>query len=431
MTADDKKGEEQEILPLEEIRVNITRIDNELLKLLAERRSLSLMVARSKVGTSKPVRDAEREEALLHRLVSQGKQVHNIDPTYVLRIFHTIIEDSVLVQQAYLQTVMNPGNGAGAVARIAFLGPKGSYSHQAQASYFARKQITGVDVSCASFREILSVVDQGNADYGILPIENACSGSITDVYDQLQHTTLSIVGEVTLPLDHSLLVADVDTTLDQIETIYSHPQPFVQCSEFLDGLSNATGREFTKSTADGMEKVSELKSPTVAAIGSAATGKLYGLKPLALNISNSVRNWTRFIIVAPSPVEVTTLCPAKTTLLMITGQYPGALVHCLEALKLFNMTKLESRPNKLNSGEYMFFVDIMANTKDEKMKQALEGLAQRTRYLQVLGCYPIENVVPTNVALESTCALENGGAPTSPTHTQGDKEMKSEAPTAA
>jgi len=404
MTAGDK-GDQAEILPLDEIRTNITRIDDEILKLLAERRALSLMVARSKVGTSKPVRDAQREEILLQRLVQEGKQVHNIDPTYVLRIFHAIIEDSILVQQAYLQTELNPehGGGIGTIARVAFLGPRGSYSHQAQASYFARKdKLITVDVCCETFQEILNVVGHGEAQYGVLPIENACSGSITDVYDQLQHTTLHIVGEVTLPLDHSVLVADdVDTTLGQIETLYSHAQPFIQCSEFLNKLPKRdVEQEISKSTAEAMEIVSKLKSPTVAAIGSAASGKLFGLKPLATNISNCPRNWTRFIAVSRQPVEVTALVPAKTTLLFVTDQRPGALVHCLEALKEYNMTKLESRPHKVNPGEYMFFVDILANRNEEKMKQALEEIGKRARYLHVLGCYPIENVAPTDIPVE-------------------------------
>lgn len=254
---------------LDDIRKNVSRIDNELLQLLAERRQLSLEVAKSKIETAKPVRDLTREQALLLRLVDAGNALQ-LDPQYVTQIFHTIIEDSVLYQQAYLQKLTNP-ESLQPVARVSFLGSQGSYSHLASRNYFSKKQTKLVEMSCSTFRDVINTVETGNADYGVLPIENTSSGSINEVYDLLQHTSLSIVGEITQPIEHCLLVA-TDTSLDQITTLYSHPQPHQQCSEYLHTMGNIN-QEYCSSTAEAMQKVAELQRADVAAIGNAPAVK--------------------------------------------------------------------------------------------------------------------------------------------------------------
>lgn len=382
---------------LDDIRKNVSRIDNEIIKLLAERRQLSLEVAKSKIETAKPVRDQTREQELLLRLIETGKR-EQLDAQYVTQIFHAIIEDSVLFQQAYLQKLTNP-DSLQPVARVSFLGAKGSYSNLASRNYFSKKQTKLVEISCSTFRDVLSVVETGNADYGVLPIENTSSGSINEVYDLLQHTSLSIVGEITQPIEHCLLTA-VDTSLDHIDTLYSHPQPHQQCSEYLHSMGNIT-QEYCSSTAEAMKMVAELKLPNVAAIGNASSGELYGLTPLKTNIANQQENFTRFIVVARKPVEVTSLIPAKTTLIMSTAQKAGSLVECLLVLRNLNinMTKLESRPVIGNPWEEMFYVDVEVNLKSDVMQEALEELTRLTRFIKVLGCYPSENVNPTEVEI--------------------------------
>ncbi|CAG21352.1 prephenate dehydratase [Photobacterium profundum] len=383
---------------LDDIRKNVSHIDNEILKLLSERRLLSLEVAKSKIGTAKPVRDQAREQELLLRLIKTGK-TQQLDALYVTQIFHTIIEDSVLFQQAYLQKLANP-DSLQPVARVSFLGAKGSYSHLASRNYFSRKQTKLVEMSCSTFRDVLNIVETGNADYGVLPIENTSSGSINEVYDLLQHTSLSIVGEITQPIEHCLLtVGDVD--VKGINTLYSHPQPHQQCSEYLHSMGDIT-QEYCSSTAEAMQKVAELNLPNVAAIGNASSGKLYGLTPVKGNIANQQENFTRFIVVARKPVDVTSLIPAKSTLIMSTAQKAGSLVECLMVLRNLNinMTKLESRPVIGNPWEEMFYLDVEENLKSDVMQQALEELTRLTRFIKVLGCYPSENIKPTEVEIE-------------------------------
>ncbi|WP_104402904.1 prephenate dehydratase [Vibrio penaeicida] len=384
---------------LDGIRSRLNELDDQLLKLLSERRELSIEVAKSKVETSKPVRDAKREQQLLVKLINNGKDKYQLDAPYITKIFHTIIEDSVLLQQAYLQNLLNPGESRKPLARVAFLGARGSYSHLASHQYFSRKNTELIELNCEHFKEIASTVESGHADYGVLPIENTSSGSINEVYDLLQHTTLYIVGELTLPIEHCL-VATSDVRLEEIKTLYSHPQPHQQCSEFLSHLNGVT-LESCVSTADAMQKVKDLDRKDVAAIGNASSGKLYGLQSIQGNIANQTENHTRFIVVARKPVEVSTQIPAKTTLIMSTSQQAGSLVETLLVLQRYgiNMTKLESRPIMGNPWEEMFYIDLEAHLDSEEMNNAISEVIKLTTHLKVLGCYPIENVEATQVSL--------------------------------
>lgn len=379
--------------PLEQIRTDITALDSELLALLARRRSLSLEVARSKIRDPHPVRDRRREEALLLRLIDAGREL-GLDAHYITRLFQLVIEDSVLHQQAFLQQRLNQGNHSD-LCRVAFLGPRGSYSHLALQQYFSRRTTELVEIDRRGFRQIIEAVESDQADYAMLPIENTSSGSINEVYDVLQHTSCAIVGELTVPVEHCLMSA-VPSSEAQIRTIYTHFQPAQQCSEYIASLPGVSV-ERCDSTAAACLKVSELQDPTAAAIGNAAGGALYGLTVLRDKIANQLENFSRFIVVGRQPVSVAEQIPAKTTLIMSTAQQPGALVEALLILRRhgLNLTKLESRPIIGNPWEEMFYIDFEGNTASPAVKAALAELTRTTRYLKVLGCYPSEQITPT------------------------------------
>jgi prephenate dehydratase len=158
--------------------------------------------------------------------------------------------------------------------------------------------------------------------------------------------------------------------------------------------------EYTESTSAAMEKVAQANSPGVAALGSEAGGALYNLQVLERNLANQTQNITRFIVLARKAINVSDQVPAKTTLLMATGQQAGALVEALLVLRNHNliMTKLESRPINGNPWEEMFYLDIQANLESASMQKALRELSEITRSMKVLGCYPGENVVPVDPA---------------------------------
>jgi chorismate mutase/prephenate dehydratase len=384
-----------EELDLNKIREKITQLDQQLLELFAQRRSLTLNVAKSKAHQIRPVRDQQREQELLIRLINQGK-VLGLDAHYVTSVYQTIIEDSVLNQQAYLQTLANPNIQVPTVS-VAFLGDKGSYSYLASHRYFSRRAAKINEYGCQSFNEIMQQVESGHVDYGMLPIENTSSGSINEVYDALQHTNLSIVGEITQPIEHCLLTA-VTTELNKIKTIYAHGQPFTQCSNFLDKQKNIR-IEYCDSTADAMARAYELQDPTVAVIGSEEGGHLYKLHALEKSIANQTENHSRFILVARKPIDVAEQIPAKTALILATGQKAGALVDCLIILKAkgINMCKLESRPIQGRPWEEMFYIDVEANVKSAVLQEAINEITTITNFIKILGCYPIEHISPTSV----------------------------------
>jgi len=384
-----------EKLDLNEIRKEITSLDTELLTLFAKRRALTLNVAKSKVQQVRPIRDQQREQELLIRLIKEGKDL-GLDAHYVTSIFQTIIEDSVLNQQAFLQSLANPNIQTPTVS-VAFLGDKGSYSYLASHRYFSRRAETIIESGCQNFGDILQQVESGQVDYGMLPIENTSSGSINQVYDLLQHTNLFIVGEITQPIKHCLLTA-VNTSLDKIKTIYAHGQPFAQCSNFLDKQNNIR-IEYCDSTAGAMMQVSELQDDSVAVIGSEEGGQLYQLQALEKSIANQNENHTRFILVARDAVDVAEQIPAKTAIILATGQKAGALVECLLVLKEkgINMSKLESRPIQGRPWEEMFYIDVEENLKSFALQEAISEMTDHTNFIKILGCYPIEHINPTSV----------------------------------
>ena len=398
----DTPGNDMSDNALDTVRERITALDSELLTLLSERRKLTNEVAETKIKHHIPVRDQKREEQLLVRLIKEGQNI-GLDPHYVTQIFHVIIEDSVLNQQAMLAERANPGSTL-PLNRVAFLGDKGSYSYLATQKYFSRRPGELLEIGCQSFAEIIHKVESTEADYAVLPIENTTSGSINEVYDQLQHTQLSIIGELTHPIRHTLLVG-TNTSIDKIKTLYAHPQVFTQCSHFLAELGNVEVKTMD-STSSAMLTVSELKRDDVAAIGSEAGGNLYGLMAIKSNLANQKENHSRFIVVARNPVVVPLQVPAKTTLVMSTIQKPGALVEALLVLRenSINMTKLESRPIPGNPWEEMFYIDVEGNVEDGPVQNALDALRGITRYIKVLGCYPSEEISPTKVAAASALA---------------------------
>lgn len=381
---------------LETIRDEITALDGDLLRLLARRKQLSIDVARSKQADRRPIRDQVREQELLERLIQEGRP-QGLSPHYISQIYHLIIEDSVLSQQTYIQEQLN-AEQQGTLTSIAFLGPRGSYSSLAARKYLSRHTDQVLETSCSNFQQVIDEVESGRVQYGVLPIENTSSGSINEVYDLMQHTSLSIVGELTLPIEHCLLAA-VTTTPEQITTIYAHPQPIQQCSNYLHSQMSQVHLEYCDSSSAAMAKVQAEASPHAAALGSAAGGELFGLEPIASHLANQQDNITRFIVVARKAIEVAPQIPAKTTLILSTAQKAGSLVEALLVLRNhhINMTKLESRPIQGNPWEEMFYIDVAANLNSAAMQAALKELNSIARALKVLGCYPSEDVRPTTL----------------------------------
>ena len=375
--------------PLLPLRNKINQLDQKLIEIIAERRQISAEVIQAKIKANIPVRDLDRERSLIKALIEQGKQYH-LDDLLIKRLYQIIIEDSVLLQQKFLQEKLN--QGVISSAKIAFLGPKGSYSHSATRRYASAHFDQLTESSCNTFKDVFEKIESKVVDYGIVPIENSSSGSINEVYDLLQKTNLHIIGELSLMIDHCILALP-NTKLEQIDTIYSHPQPFQQCSNFLEKYPHWK-IVYCDSTSSAMETVAKLNKPNISAMGNKDGGELYGLQVLEHNFANQKENITRFIVLSRESIEVSDQIPAKTTILMKTGQQAGALVDALSVLRNHNivMTKLESRPIHGTSWEEMFYIDLQGNINDYEMQIALKELASITLYTKVLGCYPSDSI---------------------------------------
>ncbi len=275
---------------------------------------------------------------------------------------------------------------------MAFQGIEGSYSHLAAQKHLARRGGLVSYAGFLQFKDVVEAVEKGTADLAVLPIENTTSGAINEVYDLLLPAQLSIVGEVKLKVDHCLLGLP-RTKLSDVKTIYCHPQTVIQCSGFLARLPQVKIEYFADTALSG-RKIKEDNVASQAAIASEEAARLFGLAVIERGIANQVQNFTRFLIAARKPVQVDPRIPCKTSIVMMTGNEPGSL---LETLLVFsahgiNLTKLQSRPVLENPWEEMFYVDFAGNLADENVRQAIDEVTRKARFIRILGSYPSQDL---------------------------------------
>lgn len=380
---------------LPELRNQINGIDADIIKLLAERRKLSREVIIAKEQDRSPIRDQKREADLLDRLMKIGKKT-GLDAHFISKIFYEIIEDSVRYQQNYVQKSLNDKSKQKNVI-IAIQGIEGAYSYMASKKFFSHSDLKLSFTSKKRFDEVVDAVEKGEADYAVLPIENTTSGGINEVYDLLLHTTLSIIGETKFQVKHCL-VGNKDIPLQKIKKVYAHHQAASQCSKFLENIPNAS-IEYFADTAMSVQKIEEEGNPYNVAIASVEAAKLFKMKILKEDIANQSENYTRFLIATRKPVPVDLRIPCKTSLVLATSHTPGSLVDALNVFRKFsvNLTKLESRPIIGNPWEEMFYLDFEGNIAEETIQKVLDELGQHTRFLKVLGSYPMEALYKTKI----------------------------------
>ena len=407
-------------MDLDQCRKDINNLDKSLLELLAQRRAISRKVIEDKLERGLDLRDPKREGEVLETLIKAGREL-GLDAHFVTRVFHEIIADSVRSQESFLQTNLNPATEK--LLCIAYQGVEGAYSYLAGEKFF-RGQLDNCSFEgYKNFSDVVAAVENGQADYAILPIENTTAGSINAVYDLLLATKLSIVGEEVFPVQHCLLSIE-KAPLSTIRRIYSHYQALAQCSDFLSRLKNCV-QETYMDTAEAAKKISEDRDPEQAAIASEEAGRIYGLEVLKRNLANQRENYTRFVIIAPRPNQVDSRVPCKTSLVLSTGHHEGALLKALSILEhhKINLTKLESRPMQGSPFTYIFYLDFEGNASDPKIQEALVGLSGATNYLRILGTYPRERHDKTRPSIRSRVP-EKTGAP----EDAGDHEPSTPTP---
>jgi chorismate mutase/prephenate dehydratase len=378
---------------IQKTRTALDSLDQKLLELLSERRKLSLVVASTKSQENLPLRDLHREETLLIDRIKKAKG-YGLDSHFVTKVFHEIVDDSIRLQQGYFQKLANSENTQQQVSRVAFHGIEGSYSYLAAQKHFARNEGAVAFVGCSTFSEVIHAVENGVADYGILPLENAASGGVTEIYNLLRQSSISLVGEEKAQVAYCL-VGSPGAELSQIKRIYCHAQAVNECRNFLSSLQGVRIELFTDS-ATSVRKLKEEDDPTQAAIASEEAAQIFSRAVLKRDIANQRENFTRYVIAARAPRRVDLRITAKTSIVMATSHEPGSLVQALTVFRdqSINLTKLESRAVPENLGEELFYVDFEGNIEDPAIQSALQNLARCSRFVKVLGCYPSFDLPP-------------------------------------
>ncbi len=265
---------------------------------------------------------------------------------------------------------------------VAFQGEHGAFSEEAIYQHFGSDVRT---LPCRTFDEIFQAVEDGHADFGALPVENAVAGSINKAYDLLLEHDLRVRGEIYLHVRHHLL-APVGTRLEDIQRVRSHPQALAQCEDFI--AQHGWHPEPWYDTAGSAKDLAAHPEPGLAVIASKLAAEIYGLEVLAKDIQDLRWNITRFFVVGHGETENRE--NAKTSLVFAVPHRPGALYDCLGefARRGINLTKLESRPRRNRPWHYVFYLDFEGHWQDDICQEALVGLLSRAAFVKLLGSYP-------------------------------------------
>ncbi len=374
-------------MDLLELRDQIDEIDSRIVELYEKRMDVCKQVAEYKISTGKRVFDRQREMEKLARVKSL---THNeFNGRGIVELFEQIMSMSRKLQYRLLAESGSIGKlpfiGVDALetnkARVVFQGAEGAYSQAAMLTFFGN-QIQSVHVD--SFREAMSAIDEGSADFAVLPIENSTAGIVNEIYDLLQEYENYIVGEQIIEIEHCLLGVP-GAELSDIKTVYAHPQALLQSAKYL--AAHDWQQIGMQNNAFAAKKVADEKDKSQAAIAGAFAAEIYGLQILQKGINDCGSNSTRFIIVTNQ--KIFRKDARKISICFEVPHESGSLYHMLSHFIYndLNMTKIESRPIEDRDWEYRFFIDFEGNLADSAVKNALRGLRDEARNMKILGNY--------------------------------------------
>lgn len=373
---------------LQELRAELDIIDEQIVDLYQKRMDICSEVGDYKIGAGKKIFDKQRENEKL-AAVTEG-----VSNEFYKKGLKELYEQLMSMSRKLQYQLLTKRGALGRLpfigvekldvddARIVFQGREGAYSQAAMEKYFGR-DINSFHVH--TFRDAMEAIEEGSADFAVLPIENSSAGAVNEVYDLLMEFENYIVGEVFLPIDHAL-VGLPRTKLNEIERVYSHPQALMQCAKFLD--EHRDWQQISvANTAVAAKKVLEDGETKKAAICSKYAAELYGLEILEESINHNEKNATRFIVVTNQKIFLKDA--TKISICFEAAHESGSLYHLLSHF-IYNdlsMIKIESRPIEGRNWEYCFFVDFEGNMADGAVKNAIRGLREEARSLKILGNY--------------------------------------------
>ena len=374
-------------MDLLELREQIDVIDREIVELYERRMEISGQVAEYKIAVGKKVLDRQREAEKLQKVQSLAHGEFN--RFCVAELFEQIMAMSRKLQYRMLTESgkmdrlpfigveeLNTGR-----ARVVFQGADGAYSQAAMMQYFG-DCIDSFHVD--TFRDAMDAIEEGSADFAVLPIENSTAGIVSEIYDLLQEYENYIVGEQIMKIEHCLLGVP-GAVLEDIRTVYAHPQALMQSARYLGAHD---WRQISmQNNAFAARKVAGEGDRSQAAVAGGHAAEIYGLEILERQINDSGSNSTRFIIVTNQ--KIFKKDARKISICFEVPHESGSLYHMLSHFiyNHLNMTKIESRPIEDRDWEYRFFVDFEGNLGDSEVKNALRGLRDEAREMKILGNY--------------------------------------------
>lgn len=380
---------------LSECRNEIDKIDKELVELFEKRMNVAINVAKYKIENNIPIFNGAREAEVIEKNI---KRLNNKEYSNLTEKFFTyLMELSRSLQADIIDQNNKNDNMIGSIEenistnenkrnlkniKIGYQGVKGSFSEEAMIKYFGENHTT---TDYEEFEDVFLALKNNEIDYGILPIENSCTGAITTVYDLLVKYGLYIVGEECIKIDQNL-IGIKGSKFEDIKEIYSHPQGFEQSSEFLNKQNNLRLIPF-HNTAISAKYVSELNDKSKAAIASLRAAQIYGLNVIQKEINDKDNNHTKFIIVGRK-LESSKECN-KITVVFSLDNKAGTLYNLLRyfAENNINMIKIESRPTKNEPWQYLLYVDFEGNIENEDVKKAIKLIEEKSEYFKLLGSY--------------------------------------------
>jgi len=356
-------------MDIDSLRQKIDRLDTRFVALLNQRLALAAKIGRLKRSKDGRIYVAEREDRVLRKVCAQNRGP--MKDAALRAIYREVMSAAIALEKPLL---------------IAYLGPEATNTHQAAIKKFG----ASVDYhGMASIADIFTAVEKGEADYGVIPIENSTEGSVRDALDQFVDSDLKVVAQIYLEISHALISK---SPLEEIEKVYSKDQALAQCRMWLQRYLPHAQIIASGSTSSAVQIAQ--KTPHVAAVASPLAAEYYGMPVVAPNIQDKPDNTTRFFVVGKQASGSAGGGRDMTSFLISLGDsaaaHPGALLKMLLPLakRGINLSKIESRPSKKRPWDYFFFIDVTGHYDDPAMQEAIRQLNRFCPMVKWLGSYP-------------------------------------------
>ena len=350
---------------LKPLREQIDAIDAQILTLLNQRAQVAQQVGHVKAHTNAPVFRPEREAQVLRGIADNNPgPLHSGD-----------------VQLIYRE-IMSTCRALERRVTVAYLGPAGTFSEQAVFQQFGHAVQL---LPCSSIDEVFRTTEAGSADFGVVPVENSSEGAVNRTLDLLLQSSLSISGELSLPIQHSLMTQSGD--MSHVSKICAHSQALAQCQTWLNGHYPNIERSAVASNGEAARLASS--DPTIAAIAGLSASAQYGVHIVHANIQDDPHNRTRFAVIGN--LQCAASGKDQTSLVLAVPNEAGAVYRLLAPFMQYgvSMTRFESRPARTGTWEYYFYIDVEGHQADKAVAKSLTELKQCAAFFKILGSYPL------------------------------------------